>query len=64
LLPDCLDTTFSVHQRILGAGKYIIENIANCHKMPAQGAYMIALPLNLEQGAEAPARIIGLVPVS
>ena len=30
LSPDCLDPDFTVHTLILGAGKYIIENIADC----------------------------------
>lgn len=62
LSPDCLDDTFPVHRSILGAGKYIIENIADCTKMPPKGAYVIALPLRAEESSEAPMRIIGLIP--
>lgn len=61
LSPDCLDENFKVHQLILGAGKYIIENIANCSALPSRGGYAIALPLRAES-TEAPLRIIGLIP--
>lgn len=60
--PDCLDETFPVHKAILGAGKYIIENIANCSQLPAKGSYVIALPLRAEKATESPIRIIGLIP--
>lgn len=62
LSPDCSDITYPVHQLMLGAGKYIIENIANCEKMPPSGSYVIALPLRVEEGSEAPVRIIALIP--
>lgn len=61
LSPDCLDADFSVHRLILGEGKYIIENIADCSQMPAKGAYIIALPLRAES-SESPIRMIGLIP--
>ena len=62
LSPDCLDNTFSVHKIILGAGKYIIENIANCSQMPPRGAYVIALPLRADAATESPIRVVGLIP--
>ncbi len=60
LSPDCLDQTFPVHKAILGAGKYIIENIANCSQLPRRGSTVIALPLRAENATESPIRIIGL----
>lgn len=62
LSPDCLDPDFTVHQLILGAGKYIIENIADCSQLPSRGSYAIALPLRVENGTESPMRIIALIP--
>lgn len=62
LSPDCLDPAFTVHKRILGAGKYIIENIGNCSELPARGSYAIALPLRLENATESALRIIALIP--
>lgn len=61
LSPDCLDLNFSVHKIILGGGKYIIENIANCSQIPASGTHVIALPLRVEAATESPIRIIGLI---
>lgn len=62
LSPDCHDTTYPVHHLLLGEGKYIIENIADCSHMPPKGAYVVALPLRINEAAEAPMRIIGLIP--
>lgn len=59
LSPDCADQDYPVHRLILGEGKYIIENIADCSAMPKAGAYVIALPLRAES-TESPIRIIGL----
>lgn len=64
LSPDCLDRTFPVHQMILGAGKYIIENVADCAALPERGAYVIALPLRAHDATESPIRLIGIVPPS
>lgn len=62
LSPDCLDPDFTVHKLILGAGKYIIENIADCSELPSRGSYAIALPLRAESSTESPIRIIALIP--
>lgn len=61
LSPDCLDQDFPVHKLILGAGKYIIENIANCSQLPPKGATVIALPLRAQGCTESPMRVIGLI---
>lgn len=60
LSPDAPTSAFPVHRLLLGAGKYIIENIANASKLPPSGAYVIALPLNAKDCTESPIRIIGL----
>lgn len=60
LSPDCLDPDFAVHQIILGAGKYIIENVTDCSKIPPKGAFAIALPLRAENCTECPIRLIAL----
>ncbi len=62
LSPDGSDTTFPVHQLLLNADKYIIENIDNVDQLPPTGSYVIALPLKIHDAVEAPMRIIGLVP--
>ena len=62
LSPDCSDPDFSVHKLVLGAGRYIIENIANAARMPPTGGYVIALPISAQEASEAPIRMIGLLP--
>lgn len=61
LSPDCLDQDFTVHRKILGQGKYIIENIGDCSGIPPRGSYAVALPLKMEAATESPIRIIALV---
>ena len=60
LSPDCLDLSFPVHYLILGAGKYIAENLANCQNLPPIGAYGIFLPIKTAQGTEGAMRAIAL----
>ena len=59
---ESLSSTFPGHKLLLKAGKYIIENIANVFLLPPKEAYVIALPMKIQKGFEAPARVIGLVP--
>ena len=58
LSPDGSDMTFPVHHKILGAGKYIIENLCNLEKLPSVGAKIIALPMKIRGASEAPCRVI------
>ncbi len=62
LSPDRPESGYPVHQLLLGAGKYIIENVSNADKLPPTGSYLIALPLNIKGATEAPMRLVGLVP--
>lgn len=61
LSPDRPGAGYPVHQLFLGAGKYLIENVANAVKLPAVGSYILALPLKLLQGTEAPLRLVALI---
>ena len=61
LSPDRPEDGFKVHQAFLGADKFLIENVAHLHKMPAVGSYIMALPLKIKEGTEAPIRLIGLI---
>lgn len=61
LSPDSSDSDFPVHRILLGADKYIIENVANADKMPIIGGHTIGLPISVKNGTEAPIRLIGLV---
>ncbi len=58
--PDRPGNEYPVHQLILGAGKFIIENVANALLMPPRGAYVLALPIKIAGGTEAPMRLVGL----
>lgn len=61
LSPDRSDTPFPVHHIMLGAGKYIIENLAHCKEMPPHGGYAIVLPLRVGYGTESAIRAVGLI---
>ena len=61
LSPDRPEDNFPVHRLFLGAGKYIVENAANLASLPASGSFIMALPIKLEGGSEAPIRLIGLI---
>jgi kynurenine formamidase len=60
LSPDRPEGGFHVHQLLLEENKYIIENVANASKLPAVGAYTIVLPMKIENGTEAPVRLVGI----
>lgn len=54
--------SFPGHKLLFKAGKYIIENVNNADLLPPKGGYIIALPLKIQNGGEAPARVIALMP--
>ncbi|PHQ80931.1 MAG: cyclase [Coxiella sp. (in: Bacteria)] len=60
LSPDSPTSGFPVHKTLLGADKFIIENVANAHLLPPVGAYILALPLKIQNGTEAPIRLVGI----
>lgn len=60
LSPDRSDEGFPVHKALLGAGKYIVENVADSGSLPPIGSYSLALPLKIYGGTEAPLRLIGM----
>jgi len=60
LSPDTASSGFPVHQIMLSANKYIIENIAHANKLNATGDFIIALPIKIKNGTEAPIRLIGI----
>lgn len=61
LSPDRPEDGFPVHETILGAGKYIIENVAHADELLLKQSYILALPLKTEDGTEAPVRLIGII---
>ncbi|MFI4955406.1 MAG: cyclase family protein [Gammaproteobacteria bacterium] len=63
LSPDRPEHGYPVHKIILGANKYIVENVANSAQLPVVGCFSFSVPLKIYQGTEAPIRLIGLVPI-
>lgn len=60
LSPDRPESGYPVHSLLLGAGKIIVENVANLASMPPVGSFIIALPLKIKGGTEAPIRLVAL----
>ncbi|MEK7290940.1 MAG: cyclase family protein, partial [Planctomycetota bacterium] len=52
---NCSD--FQVHHIINGAGKFILENVANLDKLPPKGATLILAPIKIEGGSGGQCRI-------
>jgi arylformamidase len=54
-------TTFALHRVWLGAGRLIIENIANLDRLPER-AHVVVAPMKVRDANGAPARILALLP--
>lgn len=61
LSPDRPEDGYPVHEVLLGAGKYIVENAANLNALPPTGSTILALPIKVKGGTEAPIRLIALL---
>ncbi|MFI5335098.1 MAG: cyclase family protein [Chlamydiales bacterium] len=61
LSPDGTNNGFPVHEKILGTGRYILENLFQLEKVPAQGAFLIALPLKIREGTESAVRAVAVL---
>jgi kynurenine formamidase len=59
--PDPADTGYPVHHLLLGAGKYILENLCQLHLLPKKGGYLFALPMKIGIGTEACVRCIAAI---
>jgi kynurenine formamidase len=53
---------FAAHKLVLGADKYMIENLANLDAVPELGAIVVVGVLPVSEGSQAQARVIALVP--
>jgi kynurenine formamidase len=53
---------FIVHQIANGANVPGLENVANLERVPARGAWVIALPMKIAGGSGGPLRLVALVP--
>ena len=61
LSPDRPEDGFPVHQLLLGAGKYIVENAAHLVHLPPRGSFILTMPIKMKGGTEAPIRLVGLI---
>ncbi len=61
LSPDCPVNGYAVHQLFLSEGKYLIENVAHLAYLPPTGSFVLALPIKIKEGTEAPVRLVALV---
>lgn len=61
LSPDAGGTDFPVHRVMLGAGKYLVENVANADLLPPTGSQVIIAPMKIKGGTEAPVRLAALL---
>ncbi len=53
---------FQVHHIVNGAGKFIVENVANLDKLPPKGATLILAPIKIEGGSGGQCRIWAILP--
>ena len=54
-------TTFASHVALYDANIPGFENVANLERLPATGAYVVALPMKIAAGSGGPLRIVALV---
>jgi len=53
---------FNVHRILCGAQKLALENIANLELIPESGAMLYVLPMLIQNGTGAPARVFAVLP--
>jgi len=61
LSPDAIGEDFPVHRVLLGADKFIVENVANAKDLPPTGARVMIMPLKIKGGTESPVRLVALI---
>lgn len=55
-------TTFDVHRILFAADIPAFENVAHLDRLPATGAFVIALPMKITNGTGGPLRIVAVLP--
>ena len=55
-------TSFPTHQLLFAANIPAFENVANLHRLPPRGSFVIALPMKIKGGSGGPLRIVAVVP--
>ncbi len=61
LSPDAGGKDFPVHRVMLGAGKYLVENVANAGELPPTGARVLIAPMKIAGATEAPVRLLAFL---
>lgn len=55
-------TSYQAHRRLFASNIPAFENVAQLDKLPATGAFVIALPMKITGGSGGPLRIVALLP--
>jgi kynurenine formamidase len=55
-------SSFPSHRVLFTSNIPAFENVANLHKLPPRGSFVIALPMKIKGGSGGPLRIVALVP--
>jgi kynurenine formamidase len=55
-------TTFLTHRALYERNVPGLENLANLDRLPARGAWLIALPMKIRNGTGAPLRAVAVIP--
>lgn len=53
---------FAAHRIFAGANVPGLENLTNLDRLPATGAYIIAMPMKIAGGTGGPCRVIAILP--
>ena len=60
---DCgYSENYPAHKLLLGAGKYLIENLTKIESLPRIGSSILVLPIKIKDAPEASARVVALIP--
>ena len=54
--------TFDTHRILLARNIPAFENVTNLERLPARGAFVVALPMKIKGGSGGPLRIVAAVP--
>ncbi len=55
-------SSFPTHRILFASNIPAFENVANLHRLPPRGSFVIALPMKIKGGSGGPLRIVALVP--
>lgn len=61
LSADTGANVFPVHRAILGADKYLVENVANAKELPPIGAKILVMPPKIKDATESLIRLIAFI---